>query len=175
MVVSVTNSHTTYFIWLHSSLYKIHSLVRVIFLAKVTWWHVVIRDDALTMHGMSHSWCRGYILSVRQRTQGSQPPLVLYIENTGNFKFYFHDYLLFLHPKRALPQVEFSLVLSIMGTYSIDMHALFFSNRSHGCFVVVFRRFHQAFGGSDAMVTAMVRLVGFVSRIVARMIAHRYV
>ena len=35
-----------------------------------------------------------------------------------------------------------------------------------------FAGFKQDFGGSDAMVTAMVRLVGFVSRIVARMIAH---
>ena len=35
--------------------------------------------------------------------------------------------------------------------------------------------FNQDFGDSDAMATAMVRLVGFVSRIVARMIAHRYV
>ena len=45
----------------------------------------------------------------------------------------------------ALPQVEFSLVLSILGTYSIDMHSLFYSNRSHGHFVVVFCRFHPRF------------------------------
>ena len=38
-----------------------------------------------------------------------------------------------------------------------------------------FAGFSQDFGSSDAMVTAMVRLVGFVSRIVARMITHRYV
>ena len=145
MDASITNSHTTYFIWLHSSFYKNHSLVRVIFLAKVTWWHVVLKDVALTLHGMSHSWCTGYILSVRRRIQGSQPPLVLKIENTENFKLYFHDYLFFLHPMRALPQVEFSLVLSIIGTYTIDMHALFYSNRSHGCFVVVFCRFHPGF------------------------------
>ena len=29
--------------------------------------------------------------------------------------------------------------------------------------------------GSDVMVTAMVRLIGFVGRIVARLIAHRYI
>ena len=76
---------------------------------------------------------------------------------------------------RALPQVEFSHVLSTIGTYSIDMHALFYSNHSHGCLLRCFAGFNQDFGDSDALATAMVRLVGFVSRIVARMIAHRYV
>ena len=35
-----------------------------------------------------------------------------------------------------------------------------------------FAGFTQDFGGSDAMATALEQLVGFVSRIVARMIAH---
>ena len=38
-----------------------------------------------------------------------------------------------------------------------------------------FQGFSQEFGSSDAMVTAMAQLVGFVSLIVARMITHRYV
>ena len=37
-----------------------------------------------------------------------------------------------------------------------------------------FQGFSHSFGGSDAMASAMVRLVGFVSP-VAWMIAHRYV
>ena len=38
-----------------------------------------------------------------------------------------------------------------------------------------FQGFSQDFVGSDAMVTVMARLVGFVSRIVAWTIVHRYV
>ena len=71
--------------------------------------------------------------------------------------------------------MELLLGLSLIGIYSLNVHVLFYSNRSHGCFVVLLCRFHQVFGGSDAMATAMARLVGFMSRIVAWVIAHRYV
>ena len=60
--------------------------------------------------------------------------------------------------------------------YSINVHMCYFTRIDLA--VVLFYLFQghsNYFGGSDAMATAMVRLVGFVSRIDARMIAHRYV
>ena len=50
---------------------------------------------------------------------------------------------------KALPQDKFSLVLSIIHAYSIDVCPLFYSNCPNGCFVVLFCRFHRDFGSSD--------------------------
>ena len=64
--------------------------------------------------------------------------------------------------------------------YSINVHMCYLLELlSRFVLLCYFQGFSHYFGGSDAMVTAMVtamvRLVGFVSRIVAWMIAHRYV
>ena len=76
---------------------------------------------------------------------------------------------------RALPQVEFTLVLSIKGTYSIDMHTCYFTRIA--LTVVLLCYFQKAIilVAVMAILTVMARLVGFVSQIVARMVAHRYV
>ena len=60
--------------------------------------------------------------------------------------------------------------------YSINVHMCYFTRIALTVvFLCYFQGFSHYFGGSDAMATAMVQLIGFVSRIVARMIAHRYV
>ena len=75
---------------------------------------------------------------------------------------------------RALPQVEFSLVLSIMVHIALIYMRYFTQIALTVVLLWCFAGLSQDFGGSDAMATAKVRLVGFVSRIVARMVAHRY-
>ena len=66
------------------------------------------------------------------------------------------------------------LVWSLIVMYSINVH-MSYSTRIALTVVLLcyFQGFSRYFGGSDVMVTAMVRLIGFVSRI-AWMIAHRY-
>ena len=60
--------------------------------------------------------------------------------------------------------------------YSINVHMCYFTRIVLTVVLLCyFQGFSHYFGGSDVMVTAMVRLVGFVTRIVAWMIAHRYV
>ena len=60
--------------------------------------------------------------------------------------------------------------------YSINVHVCYFTRIAHTVVLLCyFQGFSHYFGGSDAMVTAMVRLVRFVSLNVARMVAHMYV
>ena len=60
--------------------------------------------------------------------------------------------------------------------YSINVHMCYFTRIALTVVLLCyFQGFSQYFGGSDAMASAMVRLVGFVSLIVARIVAHRYV
>ena len=64
--------------------------------------------------------------------------------------------------------------------YSINVHMCYFTRIALTVVLLwCFAGFNQDFGGCDAMVTAMVtamvRLVGFTTLIVARMVAHRYV
>ena len=59
--------------------------------------------------------------------------------------------------------------------YSINVHMCYFTRIALTVVLLCyFQGFSHYFVGSDVMVTAMVRLVGFVSQIVAWMIAHRY-
>ena len=58
--------------------------------------------------------------------------------------------------------------------YNINVHVCYFTRIALTVVLLCyFQGFSQYFGGSDVM--TMVRLIGFVSRIVAWMIAHRYV
>jgi len=60
--------------------------------------------------------------------------------------------------------------------YSINVHMCYFTRIALTVVLLCyFQGFSHYFGGSDAMASAMVRLVGFVSLIVAWMIAHRLV
>jgi len=60
--------------------------------------------------------------------------------------------------------------------YSINVHMCYFTRIALMVVLLCyFQGFSHYFGGSDAMVTSMVRLVAFMSRIVAWMIAHGYV
>ena len=60
--------------------------------------------------------------------------------------------------------------------YSINVQLCYFTRITLTVILLCcFQGFSHYFGGSDSMVTAMARLVGFVSLNVARMVAHRYV
>ena len=60
--------------------------------------------------------------------------------------------------------------------YSINVHMCYFTRVAlTAVLLYYFQGFSHFFCGSDAVATAMVRLVGFVSLIVAWMIAHTYV
>ena len=60
--------------------------------------------------------------------------------------------------------------------YSINVHVCYFTRIALTvALLCYFQGFSHDFGGSDVIATAMVRLVRLVSRIVAWMIAHRYV
>ena len=65
---------------------------------------------------------------------------------------------------------------SLIGRYSINVHMCYLlESFSQSFCCAVFNVAARILDAAMAIPTVMVRLVGFVSRIVARMIAHRYV
>ena len=77
---------------------------------------------------------------------------------------------------RRLCESNLLLGWSLIGMYSINVHMCYFTRIALTVVLLCyFQGFSHYFGGCDAMATAMVRLVSFVSRIVGRMVAYRYV